>query len=429
MHSESDNTSGAKVRLKRWWLPVVILSVAGAAAAALIATKAKPKPVAMAERAWLVSTTKANPSRYAPSLTLYGRIESLWSSELTAGVAADVLEVPVVEGELVAKGTILVRLDDRDERLELAQREAELKQAIARIETEKTRHQANMEALPREKSLLNLTRSEVIRLQDLVKKKVGAQSALDTSRQALDRQAIALSLRQQAVDDHPARMAEAEAERERAEALRDQARLDLERCEVRAPFNGRIARVLVSPGRRARVGDPLVSMYDTDELLVRAQLPSRHMPAIRASMGAGATLVAAGSIDGVPIRAQLRSLAGEAASGTGGVDGLFRVVAGGEQVNQGRFVRLELALPAQDGLIALPHESIYGTDRIYLVDEQNRMRAWQVARVGEVRLEGGRVRVLISAPDLPADARVVTTQLPNALDGLLVRETGAADAK
>ena len=146
-------------------------------------------------------------------------------------------------------------------------------------------------------------------------------------------------------------------------------------------------------------------------------------------MGAGATLVAAGSIDGIPIRAKLRSLAGEAASGTGGVDGLFRVIAGGEQVNQGRFVRLELALPAKDGLIALPHESIYGTDRIYLVDANNRMRALQVARVGETRLEDGRVRVLISAPDLPADARVVTTQLPNALDGLLVREPDTADAK
>ena len=169
MNPDSDQKSGPKVRMKRWWLPVVILLLAGAAAAALIATKAKPKPVAVAERAWLVSTTKAIPSRYAPSLTLYGRIESLWSSELTAGVAADVLEVPVVEGERVAKNSILVRLDDRDERLKLAQREAELKQAVARIETEKTRHQANMEALPREKSLLNLTRGEVVRLQDLVK--------------------------------------------------------------------------------------------------------------------------------------------------------------------------------------------------------------------------------------------------------------------
>ena len=98
---------------------------------------------------------------------------------------------------------------------------------------------------------------------------------------------------------------------------------------------------------------------------------------------------------------------------------LGTVVAGGEQVNQGRFVRLELALPAQDGLIALSHESIYGTDRIYLVDEHSRMRARQVARVGETRLDDGRVRVLVSAPDLPAGARVVTTQLPNALDGLL----------
>ena len=224
-------------------------------------------------------------------------------------------------------------------------------------------------------------------------------------------------------------MAEAEAAKERAAALRDQAQLELERCEVRAPYNGRIARVLVSPGRRARIGDPLVSMYDTDELLVRAQLPSRHMSAIRAAISAGADLVAVGSIDGVPLRAKLRSLAGEAASGTGGVDGLFRVIAGGEQVSQGRFVRLELALPEQDGLIALPHEAIYGTDRIYLIDEQGRMRARQVVRVGETRLDDGRAQVLVIASDLPAGARVVTTQLPNALDGLLVRETDTAGAR
>ena len=108
----------------------------------------------------------------------------------------------MVEGDRVAKGEVLVRLDDRDERLELAQREAELKQAEARIATEITRHKANLDALPREQSLLKLTRGEVSRLQDLVKKKVGAQSALDTARQALERQAIALSVRQQAVDEH-----------------------------------------------------------------------------------------------------------------------------------------------------------------------------------------------------------------------------------
>lgn len=421
-----DPNEQPKPRRRRWWLPVVILLAAGAAAAALIASKPKPKPVEVAERAWLVGTEAIVRARHTPGVTLYGKVESLWSSELTAGVAADVQEVAVVEGDKVDKGTVLVRLDDRDERLELAQREAELRQAEARIASELSRYQFDLEALPKEQSLLDLTRGEVARLLDLVKKKVGAQSALDTARQAAEKQAILLSVRRQSIDEHPSRLAEVEAARDRAAALRDQALLDLERCEVRAPFNGRVAQVMASPGRRVRVGDPLVSLYDTDELVVRAQLPSRFLPAIRAAMAAGADLFVTGVIDGVPVRARLRGLAGEAAGGTGGMDGLFTVTEGGVDVSQGRFVRLELALPARDDLIALPHESIYGTDRIYILDAESRMRPVQVQRVGETRLESGETRVLVRAPDVEDGVTVITTQLPNALDGLLVRAADGA---
>jgi len=405
----------------RWWLPLLILLLAGFAAAALIATKPRPAPVQVEERAWLVSAQSVRPDRYAPTLTLYGRVESLWSSELTAGIAADVRAVAVVEGDQVVKDQVLVRLDDRDARLQLAQREAELRQAEARISAEMRRHEADLEALPREQRLLNLTRDEVARLQDLVTKNLGAQSQLDTARQAAERQAIALSARRQAVDEHTARLAELEAARARAEALRDQSQLELERCEVRAPFDGRIVKVLVSPGRRARVGDPLVSLFDTDEMVVRAQLPNRHLAEIRAAKAAGQALTASGEIDGVRLHASLRSLAGETASGSGGVDGLFTVTEGGTQISQGRFVRLELVLPERDGLLALPHEAIYGTDSIYLLDAQSRMRAQRVERVGELLLDSGETRVLARAPELGEGATVITTQLPNALDGLLVR--------
>jgi len=407
--------------LGRLGLPLAILLLAGAAAAALIATKQKPEPVKVAERAWLVSTQSAVPGRFAPSVTLYGRVESLWSSELTAGVVADVTAVNVVEGDRVVRGQVLVSLDDRDVRLQLAQREAELLQAEAKIAAERRRHEANLEALPRERSLYELTQGEVSRLLDLVKKKVGAQSQLDTARQAAERQAIALSTRQQAVDEHDARLAEAMAVRARAEALRDQALLELERCEIRAPFNGRIAQVLVSPGRRVRLGESLLSLYDTDELVLRAQLPSRHLPGIRAAIAGGQPLGVRGVIDGIEVSAQLRSLAGEAASGTGGVDGLFTVTEGASEIAQGRFVRLQLSLPPRDDLIALPHEAIYGTDRLYRVDEENRMRVHQVQRVGEIRGDDGLTRVLVRAPALAPNARIVTTQLPSALDGLLVR--------
>jgi multidrug resistance efflux pump len=426
MNPDPDHNSNRQRGRRRWWLPLLILLLAGAAAAALIASKPKPQPVKASERAWLVSAEKIARARHTPSVTLYGRIESLWSSQLTAGVTADVQQVTVVEGEQVDRAAVLVRLDDRDERLKLAQREAELKQAEARIASERSRHQYNLEALPREQSLLNLTRGEVARLLDLVKKKVGAQSALDTARQAAEKQAISLTMREQAVNEHPARLAEVEAARDRAAALRDQALLELERCEVKAPFNGRVAQVLVSPGRRVRVGDPLISLYDTDELIIRAQLPSRHLPAIRAAAATGQTLDVSGVIDGVNLRARLRGLAGEAASGTGGLDGLFTLTEGAADVSQGRFVRLELALPPRDDLIALPHEAIYGTDRIYLLDDQNRMRPYRVQRIGEVHLESGRTRVLVRAPEVNDGATVVTTQLPNALDGLLVRAVNGA---
>ena len=413
-----------KARRPRWWLPPLILLLAGAAAAALIASKPKPKPVTVAERAWLVAAETVAARRYRPGVTLYGRIESLWSSQLTAGVAADVREVAVVEGDRVAKGQVLVRLDDRDARLQLLQREAELRQAEARIAAEQLRHEANLETLPRERQLLALTRGEVARLQDLVTKKVGAQSQLDTARQAVEKQAIALSARQQGVDEHPSRLAEVEGVRARAAALRDQAILEVERCEVRAPFNGRIVEVMVSPGRRTRVGDPLIDLFDTDALVLRAQLPARHLPVVRAARAAGEPLIVHGEIDGVSISGELRSLAGEATGGTGGVDGLFTVTTGADEVSQGRFVRLELALPETGGLVALPHEALYGTDRIYTIDEQSRMRPQRVERVGEWRDPEGDIRVLVRAVDLPDGARVVTTQLPAALDGLLVRVAG-----
>ena len=54
------------------------------------------------------------------------------------------------------------------------------------------------------------------------------------------------------------------------------------------------------------------------------------------------------------------------------------------------------------------------------MDAENRMRAVRVQRVGETDDAEGRARVLVTAPGLVDGTAVVTTQLPNALDGLLV---------
>ncbi|MCA8967854.1 MAG: hypothetical protein KDC48_23440, partial [Planctomycetes bacterium] len=118
-------------------------------------------------------------------------------------------------------------------------------------------------------------------------------------------------------------------------------------------------------------------------------------------------------------------LAAEVERGSGGVDALFRVRGGAERLAMGRTVELVLALPPERGVVALPLEALYGTDRVFLLDG-DRMREVAVERVGERRDEDGEVRVLLRGPALVEGARVVTTQLPNAIDGLRVKLAGDA---
>lgn len=390
---------------KKILLPLVLLGVAVAIFMLLVKTKPEADPVTITEKAWPVSAQQVRPGRVAPELTLYGRVEAQWDSRLTAAVAAEVVEVLVREGDSVAKDQLLLRLDDADVRLRLAQAEA-------RIASQKTRHQANVEALPRERNLLALVRKELERTRDLLNKKLGSQSALDSARQAVDRQAIAVSSREQSIQDHDAVMAE-------LLAARDQAQLDLTRTEIRAPFTGRIARLLVSPGQRVRVGDGLVNIYDTDNMLVRAQIPDSQLVQVRDALAAGAQLSVSGELDGRPLHAVLRGLAGEVGQG-GGVAGLFRLQGPDDGVRPGRFVRLTLELPPRDDLLALPAQALYGMNRVYTIDDQDRLRAHAVRHVGDLRLPDGSSQVLLQVTDLPAGSSILTTQLPNAVEGLKV---------
>ena len=99
---------------------------AGAAGAKFLKdTKPYPEPLVTQEKVWPVSVIDVRPSSRRPELTLFGRVESPRSANLTAALTADVVDVMVREGESVEKGQLLVKLDDRDSVLLLRQREAE----------------------------------------------------------------------------------------------------------------------------------------------------------------------------------------------------------------------------------------------------------------------------------------------------------------
>lgn len=69
-------------------------------------------------------------------------------------------------------------------------------------------------------------------------------------------------------------------------------------------------------------------------------------------------------------------------------------------------------------LLALPVQSIYENDRIYEVRENR--RAIAIERVGEYQTESGEYRILVRSHELNAGQKIITTQLPKAISGLLV---------
>lgn len=401
-------------------VPILILLTGAAAYAALKATRPEPKPIESQEKAWAVVTETVAPRALSPNLRLFGRTESPRTARLTSGVEADVLDVPAREGDRVETGELLVRLDDREVALVVAQRQAEINQIAAEIEVEREKYANDLRTLEHERELLALARKEVERARRLVKTNVGSQSQLDAARQAVERQTIAVDSRELAIRQHESVMARLESRLRQAEAARDRATLDLERTRIMAPFDGRVTKVLVSIGDRVKNGDPLVSLYDSSALEIRAQVPTGSLPLVRKSLLERRPLKARTEVDGISVNAVLERISSEVRAGSGGADALFRILDPSPWLPLGRTVELVVELPPVSDAVALPLEALYGTNRIYLF-EDGHMKGVDVDRVGEIHAIGRDRRVLVRSNELTRGDRVIITQLPNAINGLRVR--------
>ncbi len=141
-----------------------------------------------------------------------------------------------------------------------------------------------------------------------------------------------------AMAEHERRLAEAEYRRlqrlrteeivspqdfERAEIARDLAaskvelqKAWLERCTVRAPFDGTIVERWAVPGRRVQEEDdtPLFRVVSSDSLRARVDVPEEHLAGVRE--GSTARVEPSGGRSAVPARVVFVAPAADAASGT-----------------------------------------------------------------------------------------------------------------
>lgn len=411
---------------KKILLPVLILAF-GVGGFVLLKFLSPPaQPVVAQEQIWSVKLLNVTLRAQQPTLLLYGRVESpkaatLRVPTLSQNNALSVLAVPHLEGEIVENGALLVKLEDRDTQLLLQQREAAVNNLDAQINSEKTQHDSNLAALKYEQTLVALAERGVARARQLEKQRAGSQAALDEASKALAQQQLSVTARQREIRNHPARLQQLQASLQQAKAQLAQVKLELSRTEIRAPFAGRLAAVSVAVGDRVQIGSILVSIYDTQTLEVRAQIPGRYQDRVLTALHHDQSLIAQTQLYNEPIQFKLVRVAGEIQQNSGGIDALLSVTQGAELLRLGQFVTPVLQLPQQENVMTLPYSAIYGADRIYkLVD--GRMHSVKIELVGEQIDAAGTTHVLVRSAQLNQGDQIISTQLPNAMEGLRVQE-------
>lgn len=407
---------------------VLIIVGALVATVALIATRDRAAPIERPERAWSVDVKQAKRETLRPTLELFGSVQSPQNAQLSAGVDGLVMAVNVLDGQSVAEGDVLMLLDDRDVSLDLQQAEADLREVQAKQRFAKIRLERSREASKREEELLQLTETRQKRAQDLQADGLLSQSDLDTTAENLKRQQLAVNQAQLTAEEVEIRLTELSAQASRARALRDQARLDLERTEVRAPFDGVVSDLAVSQGDRVRADDELMRLQNPAAIEVRMQIPARYAEAVTQGLAAGKGMSALVQTGEHSITGELVRISGQTSEASGGVDSFVRFSSPPRALRLGSTVRVYLDLPAEPNVIALPAEALYGRNQLYkLVD--NRMQMIQVERVGERARPVGGTEVLVRSPKLADDDLIVATKLSNAADGLLAQPARVESAE
>jgi RND family efflux transporter MFP subunit len=400
-------------------LPFVIILVTAVLLVIFKLVQPEPPVKAKEEKSWTVQTHRLVDGAKSPQLELYGRVESPYTATITSIIDADVESLEVNEGDYVTSGQSLVLLDDTDARLSLEDKESSVAELEALIISEKNRYKNDLAALKLEESLVALAEKKLAREEKTSKSNLTSQASFDTQKEALNKQKLALNSRQLNITDHPARLAQLEARLSRSRALAEQAKIDLARATVTAPFDGIILKTMVSPGERVRPGEALLEMYATDRIELRAQLPQKFISIVKHSITQQQPFQATVKTDNGKRVITLDRISGSITNDGHGVDALFIMDNGAADIlTIGDTLEMTLELPAIENVFSVPVSSIYGTDRIYRV-ENERLVAVKAEIVGR-QYSAGRQFVLVRSDSLKPGDEIITTQLPLAVSGLKV---------
>ena len=316
-------------------------------------------------------------------------------------------------GQIFTKGDVLLKIDARDYELALAQARSQVAQAQLRLQMEVK----EADVVRREWELLNQ----------------GEPSGL----QAREPQ-----------------LASARAALEAALAAEEAAKRNLDRCEIRAPFDGMVARAGVRPGQFAALATPLGELFATDVAEVRLPLIASDLSFI--DLPRPGAKVALGQAPKVTLSARAgerrTEWLGHIVRSEETVDPMNRMVyvvaqvidpyglakRDGAPLRSGTFVRASIEGRTQENVIVLPRHALRGKNQVWIVSEKSTLQEWLGYRepshhkrliFRSVDVSFADAKQVIVAAGIQQGEQVVVSLLAAVVDGMgvKVREAESTD--
>ena len=403
----------------RFLLPIAIIGLAILGYGTL---KSSPPEIAVEipkARQWLVNAQRVQKQPLVPIANLFGRVVTPSSSILSSILDAEVVEINARPGQSVNQGDVLIRLDSQSIETQVRQIVADVARIQASIEREAQRLTTDQEILVHEERLRQLSSESLKRYESLKSRNVISQTEFDTAERNEQQARLAVTARRAAIREYDTRVAMLDAELRRAKATLDKARIDLSETIIVAPYSGHITDVHVAVGSQVRNGTAMIDMYDQTKVEVRTLIPSRFIEQVRQTIEQQSLLGAVAQLDGQQLELELDRLGDTVAPGRGGIDAYFHLSPDSAYPQLGRSVSLELSLTAIENAIALPYQSIYGSNHAFKI-VSNQLQRIEVKRFGQIRRDQ-QTFVVATSENLDEGDLVLTTQLANANDGLNVK--------
>ncbi|MDD1781646.1 HlyD family secretion protein [Enterovibrio sp. ZSDZ35] len=230
----------------------------------------------------------------APEVTGFGRVtpKHIWQAIAEVNGKVIYRHPDLEKGQILAAGTVLLKIDPTDYQIAVAQAEADLNAKQARLARLNLDEKNLKSTLSIEQRRLALSKDELARKRNLQQKGLTSQSALDAEQQSfLSQQSRVQDLDAQLnvlPDDKKITQAELAA----SELALKQAQRNLEKTEITLPIDSRIADVnieldqvvtpqqimLVSHGLDDVEVDAQVSIHDMQTLIDSLDRSDTHTP-------------------------------------------------------------------------------------------------------------------------------------------------------